>query len=52
MFDPSLNIDEIELRINHYYKMQEAIRGTNGAIVFSGGLARSVLAFYFISNHI
>ena len=44
MFDPALKIDEIKLRINHYYKMQETIMSLPGYLVLVSGLSRIALA--------
>ena len=53
MFDPSLNIDEIKLRINHFFKRKEALFSTVGKSVLFLGVARSLVSTYLfcVSPH-
>ncbi len=42
-----MNIDEIELRINHYFKMQESIKGGLGYSMLTIGILKTFFAFWF-----
>ncbi len=47
LYDSKHNIDEIALRVNHYFKMQESIKSFLGYLVLVVGLAKTFFAFWF-----
>ena len=47
IYDPKYNINEIDLRINHYFKMQESIKSFLGYLVLVTGLLKTFFAFWF-----
>ena len=48
IYDPQFNIDEIELRINHYFKMQESIKSFLGFVTLLVGLIKTFFAYSFV----
>ena len=52
LFDASLGIDEIKLRINHYFKRKQAILSYLGLSVLTMGLLRSVLALWILTEEL
>ena len=47
LYDPKHNIDEIALRVNHYFKIQESIKSFLGWMVLFVGIAKTFFAFWF-----
>lgn len=47
IYDAKYNIDEIALRINHHFKMQESIKSLLGYSVLVIGLLKTFFAFWF-----
>ena len=50
IFDSSLQIDETNLRINHYFKMKESIMSDLGYAVLLVGLLKFIAAYFYIRS--